>query len=143
MSHFSLRAAALAVALLPAFGCAAPLTLDQALTLAVERSQAARAARADAASAREAARTAGQLPDPMLSVGVDNLPVTGSERFSTTAESMTMKRVGLSQEWVPRDKRDARQAAADARVRRQAVMADISIAETRLQARSSTTAARI
>ena len=27
-----------------------------------------------------------QLPDPMLRVGVDNLPVTGGDRFSTTRE---------------------------------------------------------
>jgi outer membrane protein TolC len=133
MPHLSFRTAALAVALMPAFGGAASLTIDQALTLAVERSQSARAARADTASAREAARAAGQLPDPTLSIGVDNLPVTGSERFSTTVEPMTMKRIGLSQEWVSHDKRDARQAAADALVRRQSSMAEVAIADTRLQ----------
>ena len=57
--------------------------------------------------------TAGQLPDPTLQVGIDNLPVQGSERFSTTADSMTMKRIGIGQEWVSRDKRSARAAPQD------------------------------
>jgi len=134
MSHIPRRVAILAAALLPALGDAATLTLDQALALAVQRSEMARAARADTTSAREAARAAGQLPDPTLSLGVDNLPVTGPDRFSTTAESMTMKRVGISQEWVSHDKREARQAAADALVDRQAVMAQAAAAEVRLQA---------
>jgi len=107
-------AAAAAAALLPALAVAAPLSFDQALSLAVQRSEAARAGRASALSATESSRAAGQLPDPMLGVGIENLPVTGADRFSTTRESMTMKRVGISQEWLSRDKRVARQAAADA-----------------------------
>ena len=111
MSLVSTRLAVLAIALLPVVGDAASLTLDQALMLAVQRSAAARAARAEATSARQAARAAGQLPDPAVSVGVDNLPVTGTDRFSTTADSQTMKRIGLSQQWVSRDKREARLSA--------------------------------
>ena len=54
-----LRAVALAAALLPALGAvAAPLTLDLALDLAVQRSQMARAARAGAMSAAEIMHTA-------------------------------------------------------------------------------------
>src|SRR5215218_8624249 len=111
-------AAAAAAAMLPAHAGAAPLSLEQALELAAQRSQAARAARAGASGAAEAARAAGQLPDPMLSVGVDNLPVTGPDRLRTTADSMTMKRVGISQEWVSPDKRALRQAAAQAQAGR-------------------------
>jgi len=127
------RVAVLAIALLPATGGAASLTLDQALALAVQRSAAVRAAQAETASARHVAHAAGQLPDPTLSVGVDNLPVTGADRFSTTADSQTMKRIGVSQEWVSRDKREARRAAADAAVDRQAAATDAAVAETRLQ----------
>jgi len=133
MSLVSTRLAVLAIALLPVVGDAASLTLDQALMLAVQRSAAARAARAEATSARQAARAAGQLPDPAVSVGVDNLPVTGTDRFSTTADSQTMKRIGLSQQWVSRDKREARRAAADAAANRQVAATDAAIAETRLQ----------
>ena len=61
--HF-LRTAVLAAALLSCLVEAAPLTLETALQLGVERSEAARAARAGVTSATEAARAAGQLPDP-------------------------------------------------------------------------------
>ncbi len=126
-------AAALAVAYLPAMAVAEPLSLDQALELAVQRSAAARAAHAGTLSAIEAARIAGQLPDPMLTVGVDNLPVTGPDRFSTTGDSMTMKRVGISQEWLSADKREARRAAAQAQVEREAILARVAVGEARLQ----------
>ncbi|MBC7833067.1 MAG: TolC family protein [Hyphomicrobium sp.] len=128
-----LRSAAMAVALLPAMAVAAPLTLPQALDLAVQRSEAARSARAGVASAAQAARAAGQLPDPTLRAGVDNLPVTGAERLSTTRDSMTMKRIGIGQEWVSAEKRAARQAAADAMVDRESVSVQAAAAEVRLQ----------
>lgn len=128
-----LRSAAMAVALLPAMAVAAPLTLPQALDLAVQRSEAARSARAGVASAAQAARAAGQLPDPTLRAGVDNLPVTGAERLSTTRDSMTMKRLGIGQEWVSAEKRAARQAAADAMVDRESVSVQAAAADVRLQ----------
>lgn len=126
-------AAALLFALLPALAAAAPLSLDQALDLAVQRSEAARAARATVASASETARAAGQLPDPMLRAGIENLPITGSDRLGSTADSQTMKRIGISQEWLSADKRAARQAAADAAVGRQSIQTQAAIAQTRLQ----------
>lgn len=128
-----LRTAALAVAMLPALAVAASLTLTQALDLALQRSEATRSARAGVASASEAAHAAGQLPDPMLRAGVDNLPVTGADRFSTTRDSMTMKRIGIGQEWVSAEKRAARQAAADAMVSRQSISVQAAAAEVRLQ----------
>lgn len=133
MFTFSLRAVALAVALLPALTVAAPLTLTQALDLAVQRSEASRSARAGVASASQAARAAGQLPDPTLRAGVDNLPVTGGDRLSTTRDSMTMKRIGIGQEWVSAEKRAARQAAADAMVSRETVTVQVAAADVRLQ----------
>ena len=84
------RAVAMAASMLPALAAAAPLTLTQALDLALQRSEATRSARAGVASASEAARAAGQLPDPTLRAGVDNLPVTGADRLRTTRDSMTM-----------------------------------------------------
>lgn len=128
-----LRAAALAVAWLPQLLQAAPLSLESALDLAVQRSEAARAARAGMASAAESAHAAGQLPDPMLKAGVDNLPVTGRDRLSTTRESMTTKRIGIGQEWVSPEKRAIRQAAAEAMVGREGVAVQTAAAEVRLQ----------
>ncbi len=133
MLTFHWRAALLAAALLPGLAPAAPLSLEQALELAVQRSATMRGAQAGALSAAEAARAAGQLPDPALTVGIDNLLVTGRDRLSTTADSMTMKRIGVSQEWLSADKRAAQRASAQAAIDRDAAMVRIAIAETRLQ----------
>lgn len=127
-----LRAAAMAAALLPVHSWAVSLTLAQALDLAVQRSEAARSARAGASSAAEAARAAGQLPDPVLRAGVDNLPISGGDRFSAR-DSMTMKRIGIAQEWLSAEKRAARQAAAEALVGREAASVQSTAAEVRLQ----------
>lgn len=128
-----MRAVALVAAMLPALAVAAPLTLTQALGLAVQRSEATRSARAGLASASEAARAAGQLPDPTLRAGIDNLPVTGGDRLGTTRDSMTMKRIGIGQEWVSAEKRAARQGAADAMTSRESVSVQAAAAEVRLQ----------
>lgn len=139
MSRFHwLRAAASAAAFIalvqsPA-AMAEPLSFDQALSLATQRSEAAHASRAAASGASESARAARQLPDPMLIAGVDNLPVTGADRFSTTRESMTMKRIGISQEWLSADKRAAREAASHAAAEREAAQATAAEADARLQA---------
>lgn len=134
MSIRILRAAALAAALLSAhWAAAAPLSLEQALDLAVQRSQMARAARAGATGAAEMARAAGQQPDPMLAVGIDNLPATGSDRFRTSTEEMTMKRIGIAQEWVPADKRAVREAVANDVAGRESVTEHVAVAEARMQ----------
>tara|TARA_B100001105_G_scaffold193316_1_gene157360 strand:+ start:5583 stop:6818 length:1236 start_codon:yes stop_codon:yes gene_type:complete len=134
MSKHTLRTVALTVALLPAtWVVAAPLSLDRAVSLAIQRSEMTRSARAGATSAAEMARAAGQLPDPMLTFGIDNLPATGSNRLSTTAEDMTMKRIGISQEWVSADKRAAREAVASAIQRREAVLEHVAAADARVQ----------
>ena len=128
-----MRAAALVAAMLPMLAVATPLSLKSAQRLAVERSEAARAGRAGLQGATEASRAAGQLPDPVLRAGIENLPVTGADRFSTTRDSMTMKRIGISQEWVSPAKRALRQAAAQAAIGREAVQAQAAVSDTRLQ----------
>ena len=133
MSLSFLRMAALATAFAPCAALAVPLSLEEALNLAVQRSEASRAAGAAIQSVTQAARTAGQLPDPSLRIGVDNLPVTGSDRLHTTRDSMTMKRIAISQEWLSPEKRAARQAAADASVGRETVLQQAAVADTRLQ----------
>ncbi|UST56233.1 TolC family protein (plasmid) [Comamonadaceae bacterium OTU4NAUVB1] len=133
MSFFLSRAVAWTAALVPCLATAAPLSLEAALELAAQRSQTTRAARAGALSASEAARAAAQLPDPMLRVGIDNLPATGPDRFNTARDFMTMKRIGISQEWLSADKRDARQAAAEALVRREDVQVQAAAADARRQ----------
>ena len=85
-------------------------------SLALERAPALRARQADLDGAQSASLSADALPDPRLLVGIDNLPVSGPERWSTTAEAMTMKRVGWMQEVPNADKRRARADAAEAEV---------------------------
>ncbi len=133
MALFLSRAVAWTAVLLPCLVTAAPLSLEAALQLAAQRSQTAQGARASVLSASEAAHAAGQLPDPMLRVGVDNVPATGPDRFSTARDFMTMKRIGISQEWVSADKRAVRQAAADALIQRETVQVQVAAAETRWQ----------
>lgn len=96
------RAAAVWVAFLtlPAWA-AEPLTLSEAQALAVVRSQLLAANSASITASREMAAAASQLPDPVLKLGVENLPVNGPDRLSLSRDFMTMRRIGLSQE-LPR-----------------------------------------
>lgn len=84
------------------------LTLDEALRLATSASASAKASRAAVAASNHAAARAGQLPDPMLKAGIDNLPVSGPDKFRPNADFMTMRRIGIEQQWVAQDKRQAR-----------------------------------
>lgn len=133
MSPAFLRAAVVAAALLPSLASAASLSLDTAVAMALQRSQTARAGRATLASADELSRAAGQFADPTLRIAMEDLPVTGADRFRTARDSMTTKRIGLSQEWLSSDKRAARRAAADAVVGRETTMVRVALADTRLQ----------
>lgn len=107
---------AIAVALaLTAFGAQADnvLDFDLALRLAQERSRQLRAQDAAATAAREMAVAAGQLPDPTLKAGIDNLPINGPDRFSLTRDFMTQRSIGLAQEFTREGKRQARAARFD------------------------------
>ncbi len=108
------RPAASAAALAPP-----PFTLEAALQSAAERSAAMQAAQASVRASGEAAVKAGQLPDPTLKAGVDNLPVTGGQRYTIGQDFMTMRRIGIEQQWVSRDKRRLRTALADQRTGRE------------------------
>lgn len=92
---------------------AAPtLSLPEAVTRAVEHASLLDARRAQLEAARQESRRAGALPDPMLTVGIDNLPVTGSEAFDASADFMTMKKIGLRQQIPARAKREAQRSLA-------------------------------
>jgi outer membrane protein TolC len=90
-----------------------PLTLEQAQSLALSRSRLLAAQDFSLQAAREMALAAGQLPDPVLKMGIDNLPVTGADRYSLTDDGMTMRRVALMQELTGADKRTARSDLAE------------------------------
>ena len=86
------------------------LSLDQALRLAQDRSQQLPARDAAAAASRDMAVVAGQRPDPVLKASITNLPVDGPDRFSLTRDFMTMRSIGVMQEFTREDKRKARSA---------------------------------
>lgn len=87
------------------FASTAPLTLNEAQRLAVERSRQLIAQDHAADASRAMAVAAGQLPDPVLSVGIDSLPVSGPDTLSLTRDFMTMRRIGVMQEITSAEKR--------------------------------------
>jgi outer membrane protein, heavy metal efflux system len=100
------------------FAHAAPLSFDGALEIATQSSPDIAVQTADVEAARAASTSAGRLPDPKLAVGIENLPVTGSEQWSVTRDFMTMRKIGLMQEVPNAAKRAARVAVADAAISR-------------------------
>ena len=84
------------------------LTLPEAQRLATDRSRQLVAQDSTVAAAREMAVAAGQLPDPALKFGIDNLPVNGPDAYSLTSDFMTMRRIGLMQELTRGEKRQLR-----------------------------------
>lgn len=98
--------AALVLAALPALAQA--LSLQEAQRRAVDRSRQLAAQDSAVRASREMAVAAGQLPDPVLKAGIDNLPVTGEDRFSLTRDFMTMRRIGIMQELTRGAKRELR-----------------------------------
>jgi cobalt-zinc-cadmium efflux system outer membrane protein len=101
------------------------LGLAQAMQLAEQRSQAlpAQALMAQASEARAVA--AGQRPDPVFRVGLDNVPVEGGTTHVLTREAMTARSFGITQALPGADKLAARsqvfaQQAEVALARRQA-----------------------
>lgn len=100
------------VAAAPAF--AQVLTLEEAIRLGELHSPRLAAQRHALAAAAEQIGRAAELPDPKLRLGLENLPVTGAERYRYDRDFMTMRSVGLMQEFPSRDKRRARNLRAEA-----------------------------
>ena len=82
---------------------AEPLGLEQAVQVAVARSRQLAGIDSAVTSSRDMAVAARQLPDPVIKVGVDNLPVSGADKLSLSSDFMTMRRVGVMQEFTRSD----------------------------------------
>jgi outer membrane protein TolC len=102
-----------------------PLTLDAAVNLALLRAPQVAAGQAATESAQSLSVSAGRLPDPQAIIGIDNLPVTGTDAFSTTRDFMTMRKAGLMQSFP---------AGAQRRSERAVAGAEITLADAQLQA---------
>jgi outer membrane protein TolC len=105
-----------------------PLTLVSAQQQAVARSRQLNAQDQASVAAHELAVAAGQLPDPVLKVGIDNLPVSGPDRFSPGNDFMTMRRVGVSQELTGADKRRWRSARLEREADKAQAQKDVALA---------------
>ena len=103
----------LALAATPALAVdGGPLSLAEALQIGERGSPRLAAQGAALAAARELVPRAGELPDPKLRFGIDNLPVSGPDRFQYNTDSMTMRRIGLMQDIPNGEKRKLREARA-------------------------------
>src|ERR1700742_715153 len=111
----------------PLGAAAEPLTFDAALELATRTSPDIALQTASVAAAQSASVAAGRLPDPKLTVGVENLPVTGDERGGLTRDFMTMRKVGLMKEVPNGGKRESQAAAAAANTERAGAERRVSI----------------
>ena len=115
---------------LPALA-ATPLALDGALRIAEARSPQLAAQRAAAQAAAALVPAAGENPDPQLFFGVENVPAEGADRWSLSTDPMTMKRVGVSQQFVRAAKREDRAAKASADSLREAAFTEVQRADLR------------
>ena len=88
------------------------VSLDEAVHRATARAAALQANRAQVVAATEEVARAGRLPDPQLMAGIVNWPITGPDAFALDADMMTMQRIGLSQKFPARAKREASRAFA-------------------------------
>ena len=132
---FRMGRALLAVLPLFAFwlpGTATGLTFDEALRLADQHAPSLNAEAARVQAVRSEAIAAGELPDPKLLLGVQSLPIEGSERWSLNDDGMTMRMVGLMQEMPNREKRRARADVAHAAIGRAEAAREIEALKVRL-----------
>lgn len=108
---------------------AEPLTFNAALERAAANAPSVQANAAGVDASRSASIAAGRLPDPTLSVGLDNFPVSGPPAFTFNRDSMTMARVGIEQAFPNPAKRRAQRGRAQA---------DIGVAEAGLAVETQT-----
>lgn len=104
------------LAAMPSAALAEPVSFDEALAHAIRNAPVLRARAQEVNARRSATIAAGQLPDPKLGLGIDNFPVSGPPAGTFTQDSMTMARVGISQDLPNLAKRHARTGRAEADV---------------------------
>jgi outer membrane protein, heavy metal efflux system len=102
--HWLLAAAALGLAV---SAHAQPLSLADALKSADAQSPRLAAQRHLLSSTEAQVGRAGELPDPKLRLGIENLPVTGPDAWRYGRDSMTMGQIGVAQEFPNSAKRSA------------------------------------
>ncbi|MGE0559064.1 MAG: TolC family protein [Burkholderiales bacterium] len=107
------------------------LTLTEALAIADRDSSVLAAQRSAISAAGEMTASARELPDPKLKLGIDNLPADGPDRYSLTRDFMTMRRIGVMQEFVRGEKREIKGRRAEQELAREQAMLGTARAELR------------
>lgn len=115
------------------------LSLDAAVDQALQRAPEVLGGTAGVEAAQSMAVSAGRLPDPALVLGIDNLPVNGPDAYSTTRDFMTMRKIGVMQEFPRGEKRRLQHQRAEADADR----AGAELAQTRLDVARQTAQAWI
>lgn len=95
----------------PPVGQGAALTLEEAIARARGDQPGVTAFEREAVASEEAAIAARSLPDPQVSVGLQNFPLRGDNAFSPIEDEMTMYTIGVMREQVRRSRREAESAA--------------------------------
>ena len=86
------------------------LSLEQAVALASGDQPSVTAYESEAIASEQASIAARSLPDPVVSAGIQNYPVTGRNAPSPTKDEMTMYTIGVMREQVRRSQREAEAA---------------------------------
>ena len=115
LKHF-LPAAAAFAAIHGASASAEPLTFAEALARAAAGAPSVKAAGLQVDAFRSSARAAGELPDPKVSVGVSDFPISGPLAGRPDRDNFSMVTLGYSQDVPNRAKRRARVAQAQAAI---------------------------
>ncbi len=111
-----------------------PLGMEEAIDLALEHQPLLRAQTDAVSAARENAIAAAQLPDPKLSVGVQDLPVDTREAFSLSRDDFTMYKIGVMQDFPRAEKRRLRGERGEL----ESEVAEQELAASRLSVRRDT-----
>ncbi|TLZ49596.1 MAG: TolC family protein [Gammaproteobacteria bacterium] len=94
-----------------------PFTLAEAQRVALSRSKQLEASQLGVSASKALGIAAGERPDPVAKIGLENLPINGPERFSVQRDFMTMRSVGIMQEITRPSKLRARAAESEEAVR--------------------------
>lgn len=107
------------------------LGLKEAAALASGDQPTLTAFEREAVASEQAAIAAGTLPDPTITAGIQDFPVTGDNAFSPTADNFTMYTIGIMREQVRRSRRQAEAA----RLRAEAVVSrtEATVQERRIR----------
>lgn len=122
-----------AVGLAPA-AYAQDLSFTEAVARASAEGPTVNAGSAAVEAARREGRAAGQLPDPQLVLGYQNVPVDGPDAYRLDRDFMTMQSVGIMQDMPSGFERRARRAIADSQTGRAEAGLDVARLEARLGA---------